>query len=145
MKQKKKNNADETLKIIEEILDYNKNAQKNFPFASKVDKGKSEPKSEESVGKRVHLRREKIAEIEEEKNINNELFKKYFTNFRSPSDMYKELRETEDKENEDQVDQVYLIKEVLNRMKEAIKNVSKNEKFKIEKNLFFTLINREKV
>ena len=99
---KKKNNADETLKIIEEILDYNKNAQKNFPFASKVDKGKSEPKSEESVGKRVHLRREKIAEIEEEKNINNELFKKYFTNFRSPSDMYKELRETEDKENEDQ-------------------------------------------
>ena len=79
------------------------------------------------------------------KKTNNELFKKYFTNFRSPSDMYKELRETEDKENEDQVDQVYLIKEVLNRMKEAIKNVSKNEKFKIEKNLFFTLINREKV
>ena len=67
----KKNNADETLKIIEEILDYNKNAQKNFPFPSKVDKGKSEPKSEKSIGKRVHLRREKIAEIEEEKNIMN--------------------------------------------------------------------------
>ena len=35
------------------------------------------------------------------------------------------------KENEDQV---YLIKEVLNRMKEAIKNASENKKFKIEKN-----------
>ena len=35
------------------------------------------------------------------------------------------------KQNEDQV---YLIKEVLNRMKEAIKNVSENKKFKIEKN-----------
>ena len=35
------------------------------------------------------------------------------------------------KQNEDQV---YLIKEVLNRMKEAIKNVPENEKFKIEKN-----------
>ena len=45
--EKKKNrNADETLKIIEEILDYKKNAQTNFLRASKVDKGKSEPKPE---------------------------------------------------------------------------------------------------
>ena len=65
-----------------------------FVFASKVDKGKSEPKPEEGNAKRVHLRREKIAEIEkEEKNINNELFKQYFTNYQS--DMYKKLRETE--------------------------------------------------
>ena len=35
------------------------------------------------------------------------------------------------KKNEDQA---YLIKEMLNRMKEAIKNVSKNRKFKIEEN-----------
>ena len=43
-----------------------------FVFASKVDKGKSEPKPEEGNAKRVHLRREKIAEIEkEEKNIKN--------------------------------------------------------------------------
>ena len=45
--------------------------------------------------------------------------------------MYRKLHETEGKKNEDQV---YLIKEVLNRMKEAIKNVSENKKFKIEKN-----------
>ena len=35
------------------------------------------------------------------------------------------------KKNEDQA---YLIKEMLNRMKEVIKNVSKNRKFKIEEN-----------
>ena len=35
---------DETLKIIEKIVNYNKNAQKNFSLASKVDKRKSELK-----------------------------------------------------------------------------------------------------
>ena len=43
--------------------------------------------------------------------------------------MYKKLREKEGDRNEDQV---YLIKEVLNRMKKAIKNVSENETLKIE-------------
>ena len=38
---KKYKNADKTLKIIEEILDYNKNSQNFFLRASKVDKGKS--------------------------------------------------------------------------------------------------------
>ena len=42
--EKKKKNVDETLEIIEKIIDYNKNAQKIFQLASKVDKGKSEPK-----------------------------------------------------------------------------------------------------
>ena len=58
------------------------------------------------------LKKGKIAEIEKkkEKNINNELVKKYFTDYRRPS----ELHETESKKNEDQV---YLIKEVLNKMK----------------------------
>ena len=63
-KEKKNKSAVETVGIIEEILDYNKGAQKTFP--SKVDKGKSEPKPEESIAKRVKLRREKINEIEEE-------------------------------------------------------------------------------
>ena len=82
--------------------------------------------------KRVHLRREKIAEIkEEEKNINNELFQKYFTNYPSPSDMYKKLRETEGKKNEDQV---YAIKKVLNKMKKLIENVLEDRKYMIEEN-----------
>ena len=41
MKQKKKKNADETLEIIKEIFNYNKNAQKSFQLASKVDRRKS--------------------------------------------------------------------------------------------------------
>ena len=120
----------ETLKITEEILDYNKNPQKFFLVASKVDKVKSEPKPEESIAKRVQLRRKKITEIkEEEKNINNEFFKECFTNYQSASDMYKKLRETEGERNDDRV---YLIKEVLNRMKKIIKIVSENRKFIIE-------------
>ena len=38
MKRKKNKNTDETLKIIEKLLHYNKNAQKKFQHASKVDK-----------------------------------------------------------------------------------------------------------
>ena len=57
------------------------------------------------------------------------MFKEYFTVCQSPSHMYKKLRETEGERNEDQV---YLIKEVLNRMKKAIKNMSENETLKIE-------------
>ena len=36
----KKKYADETLNIIKKILNYNKDAQKNFLLGSKVDKGK---------------------------------------------------------------------------------------------------------
>ena len=45
--------------------------------------------------------------------------------------MYKKLRETEGERNEDRV---YLIKEVLNRMKKAIKKWPENKKFMIEEN-----------
>ena len=131
-KEKAKKSADETLKIIEEILDFDKNAQKCFSAASDVDKRKSEGKPEESIAKRVRLRREKITEIEEEEeNRNNKLFREYFTIYQSPSHMYKKLCKTEGERNEDQV---YLIKEVLNRMKKTIKNVSENKTFKVEEN-----------
>ena len=123
---------DETLKIIPEILDYNKNAQNIFSVASRVDKGKPEPKPEESIAKRVILRRAEVAKfIGEEKNIINKLYKEYFTIYQSRSHMYKKLRKTEGEKNEDQV---YLIKEVLNRMEKAIKNVSENKTFKIKEN-----------
>ena len=132
MKKKKNNkNADETLTIIEDIFDYNERAQRTFPIASKVDKEKSEPKPEESIAGRIKLRKERVAEIEEEENIKNKLFKKYFTTYQSRSDMYKKLCETEGERNEDQI---YLIKEVLNRMKKAIENVSENKPVKTEEN-----------
>ena len=119
--------------LLKKILDYNKYVQKKFLLASKVDKGKSEPKLEKSIAERVKLKNEKIAEIKkEEKNMNYELLKKYFTNCLSPSsEMYKKLRETEGDRNEDQV---YSIKEVLNGIKEAIKNVPEDRKYMTEEN-----------
>ena len=42
------------------------------------------------------------------------MFKEYFTNHQNPNDMYKKLHDTGGKKNDDQV---YLIKEVLNKMK----------------------------
>ena len=129
MSEKIKNKSeDKTLRIIEEILDYIKGAQKFFSILSKVDKWK--PRLEESIARRIKLRRERIVETEgAEKNIYNKLFKNYFTNYRNPSDIYKNLREAEGSRNENRV---YLIKEVLNRMKKVIENVSKNRTFTIE-------------
>ena len=51
-KEKKEKNADETLEINKKILDYNKEAENFFYRASKVDKGKSKPKTEESIAER---------------------------------------------------------------------------------------------
>ena len=118
--------------LLKKILDYNKYVQKKFLLASKVDKGKSEPKLEKSIAERVKLKNEKIDEIKkEEKNMDYELFKKYFTNCLSPSDMNKKLHETEGDRNEDQV---YSIKEVLKRIKEAIKIVPEDRKYMTEEN-----------
>ena len=64
-KEKKGKNADETLEIIKKNLDYNKDAQIFFHRASKVDKGKSEPKTE-SIAERVQLKNTRIAEIKKE-------------------------------------------------------------------------------
>ena len=92
MKKKKNKNVDEALKIIEKIINYNKNTKKYFQFVSKVYKGKSDQKTEESIAERVKLKNVKIAEIKkEEKNINNKLFKYYFSKYQNPSDMYKKI------------------------------------------------------
>ena len=61
--------------------------------ASYADKGKSEPKPKEGIAERTQLRRERIAEIEREEKNNNLLFKHYFADYQSPSDMYKKLRD----------------------------------------------------
>ena len=42
--EKKSKSVNETLEIIEKFPNYNKNAQITFLVASKVNKGKSEPK-----------------------------------------------------------------------------------------------------
>ena len=105
--------------------------KKNFSLHQKLIK-KSETKTEESIAERVKLKNKKIAEIKkEEKNINNLLFKYYFTNYQNPSDIYEKLRETKGKRNEDQV---YSIREVLNKIKERIKNLPENKISMIEGN-----------
>ena len=55
---------------------------------------------ERSVVERTKLRRGKFDEIErKEQNIKNELFKAYFTDYQSPSNMYKKLSKTKDAVN----------------------------------------------
>ena len=98
IKREKNKNADEALKIIEEILDYNESVPRTFPLASESDKGKSEPTPEESIVERVKLRRQRSAEIaKKEKEISLELFGRYF-GYSSPSVMYKALNETKNPE-----------------------------------------------
>ena len=46
-------NVDETLEIIEKIIDYNKNAKKMFQSASKVDKKKNRNQRLKNVLQRV--------------------------------------------------------------------------------------------
>ena len=59
-----------------------------------------------------------MAEIKkEQKTIGNLLFNYYFIKYQNPSDIYKKLRETKGKKNEDQV---YLIKEILDKIKKII-------------------------
>ena len=87
---------------------------------------------ERNIAENVKLRKRRIAEIKkEEKNINCKLFNEYFINQQSPSDMYKKLRKTEGEWSEKRV---FLIREVLNKMKKVIENVPGDRKFKIEEN-----------
>ena len=117
MKQKINNNADETLKIIKKVLDYNKMLKKIFRLHQKLIK---ETQTEECIAGRTKLRRERIAEIKrEEENINNLAFQYYFSKYQNPNDMYKKLRETKAKRNEDQV---YLIKKILDEKKKNNKS-----------------------
>ena len=67
---------------------------------------------EESIAERTKLRKQRLDEIKrKEQNINNELFKKYFTDYQSPSKMYNGLSDTKYTENHNI--QVNLIKSGL--------------------------------
>ena len=88
--------------------------------------------NERSIAERTKLRRKRLNEIRrKEQNINNELFKEYFTNYQSPSDMYKKLGETEGAVNEVRVDS---IKKVLSKLKRTIGYVPNDNAFKVEEN-----------
>ena len=67
------------------------------------------------------------------------MFKNYFTNYQSPSDMYKNLNDTKGKKNENQV---YLIEEILNWLKETVKNMSKDELPRVENEKIIDIVER---
>ena len=118
MNRKKNKNADESLNIIKKVLNYNKDAQKNFLLASKVDKGKWEPKLEESIAESVKLRRQRLDIINKKKeNINNKLFNHYFS-YLNPSIMLERLRDASDERNKNMVESV---NKKLTKMKNFVK------------------------
>ena len=86
---------------------------------------------ERNIAERTQLRRRSDKIERQEQNINNELFKGYFTDYQSPSNMYKELNKTKDTVNEVRVDS---IKKVLSILKRIIEYAPKDDAFKIEEN-----------
>ena len=87
---------------------------------------------ERSITERTNLRRGRLDEIKrKEQKINNELFKEYFTDYQSQSNMYKKLSEAEDAVNEARVDS---IKKVLSKLQIIINYTPKDDVFKIEEN-----------
>ena len=66
-----------------------------------------------------------------EQNINKELFKIYFTDYQSPSNMYKKLSEIEGAVNKVQLDS---IKKLLSKLQRIVDYLPKDNAFKIEEN-----------
>ena len=103
-----------------------------------------------NIEKRIKLRKGRFDEIERiERNINNELFKGYFTDYKSPSYMYKKLSKKKDTVNQVRVDSM---KKVLSKLQRIIDYTPKDDAVKIEENektidiieriLYFNLLNQ---
>ena len=88
---------------------------------------------ERSIVERIKSRKKRLDEIKrKEQNINNLLFKEYFTDYRGPSNMYKKLSETENVEiNKTKVDS---IKKMLSKLQKTADYVPEDNTFKIEEN-----------
>ena len=85
-----------------------------------------------SISERARLRKGRFGEIKrKEQKVINELFKVCFTDYESPSNMYKKLSETKDAMNEVRVDS---IKEVLSKLRRTIDYTPKYNAFKTEEN-----------
>ena len=84
---------------------------------------------ERSIEERIKSRRERLYETKKkEQNINNELFKEYFTDFQSPSNMYKKWSETQGAVNRVRADS---IKKILSKLQRIVDYVPKDNAFKI--------------
>ena len=70
--------------------------------------------------------------LKEKNNINNKLFKEYFTDYESPSNIYRKLIETENAEiNKIKVD---FIEKILSKLQRTVDYVPKDNTIKIEEN-----------
>ena len=70
-----------------------------------------------SITERTNLRRGRFDEIKrKEQTTNNELFKAYFTDYQSPSNMYTKLSKTKGVVNEVRVDSIKKILSKLQRI-----------------------------
>ena len=86
---------------------------------------------EKSIAERTKLRRQELEMIKnKEQYINNNLFKEYFTNYQSPSDMYNRLSDA--KKTEEHNIQISLIKSGLINLEKVTRNTSKDDVNKIE-------------
>ena len=84
------------------------------------------------MAERTQLRRRRLDEIErKEQKINNKLFNEYFTDYESPSNIYRKISEKKDAANEVWVD---FIKKVLSKLQKIIDYVPKYNAFKTEEN-----------
>ena len=109
-----------------------------------------EEKFERSIAERTKLIRGRSDEIErKEQNINNELFKAYFTDYQSSSSMYKKLSETKGAVNELRRESIKKVLGKLQRIndytpKDDADKIKKNEKIIdiVERILYFNQLNQ---
>ena len=89
MKGKGKNKRHKILEVLENLKSVFTGVYLHYKDVPK------ETMFERSIAERIKSRKGKLDEIErKEQNVNNELFKVYFTDYQSPSNMYKKLIET---------------------------------------------------
>ena len=88
--------------------------------------------SERSIAERAKSRKGILDEIKrKEQNINNELFKEYFTDYQNSSNMYKKLSKIEGPANKVRIDS---IKKVLSKLQRNVDYGPKDNAFKIQEN-----------
>ena len=109
---------------------------KNGIFLLKSDDGFEEQQTSQNFNEKrlliTKLRRQELNEIErKEQNINNDLFKKYFAIYQSPSNMYNVFNKIKNMEEKDI--RVKLIKSGLIDLKKDIGNTPEDNVNKIEK------------
>ena len=116
--EKKNENADETLKRLQKkFLITIKMLKKYFSLHQKLIKENQNQRLKKVLQKGTILRKGMVAEIKKEKTQTMNCLKNTMLIIKAPSDTYKKLCEKEGERNETKV---YLIEEVINKMKKNL-------------------------